>query len=217
MPEALREVVNALGQEWMSQLFRLYGPDVRFPSTPFEKGVQSLREFYDGTLRRTFEATFALMHIAYGCARIYHEKEERHFWHNFFLDVLQWHVWIANQEDKEFFVEVAFRLWRDPDCFSMTEATRFDDDFLSEIYSHLRGIDPQLVNTSSHYLSYPHQSTPQAFSPSTAPPLMSPIDLELLNLIRIRDKLGEGQVISLCTRYLHGKLSLGMEIILASN
>lgn len=185
MFEAIRKGVDDLHQSWMSRLsFRSrYGPDVRFSlSTPFENGIRSLQEFYRSGLPRTFEDTFALMHVAYACASIYVKKDERHFWHSFFLDVLRWHSAIATQEDKELFVDAAFLIWCPPD-YSVVEAKRDSGDLLS-----------QLGLLTSCQLDY------------SQPLVMSPTGLGEEHLSRLHDILREGQVIKFCTRYLDGKL-----------
>lgn len=207
MTEAFCEAVNALNQQWIKRLTQWHGTDVMFLSPPFEKGIQSFREFRDaGRLPRTFEDLFALMHIAYACEWIYHENDGPEFRRSLFLNVLQWHHAIATQDDKLLFVEVAFRLWCYPECSEPEVADYRPGWSLPEIHT-------EVGNTSSPSCYFP-QSTPQALSPSMASSLMSPIDLGMLDLPRIRDKLGEGQVISLCTQFVHGKPSLGMEVTL---
>lgn len=213
--EVLREHVNALNQGWMSQLILRHGPDVRFGlSTPFEKGIQSLQDFYCGTLPRTFQDTFALMHVVHACAWIYHKEDGPDFWRTLFLDVLQWHYAIATEEDTRLFVEVAFLLWSVPDSSvggSVAEATGYFNDFSSQVRRSPPEIHTELGNISSYCFNYSQQSTMQASDPSLAPSFRS---LDLLDLLRLRDVLKEGQTINLCSRYLDGKLELTWEMIL---
>lgn len=209
---ALHELVDALNQEWIDKLTVHHGADVRFfLSSPFEKGIQSLQGFYCGTLPRTFEDIFALMHIVHACASIYHGKDEPHFWDAFFLDILQWHHAIAAEEEQLFFLKIAFQLWHVPG-YSLTEATEYSNNLLPpltwpEIHTKLR-------NTGSICFNHSQKPTPQAFDPSVEASILSAIDLNKLDLLRLRDAFSEGQVISLCTRYLDGKLLLSIEIIL---
>ena len=215
--EVLREHVNALNQEWMSQLILSHGPDVRFGlSTAFEKGIQSLQDFYCGTLPRTFQDTFALMHVVHACAWIYHKEDGPDFWRTLFLDVLQWHYAIATEADTRLFVEVAFLLWSVPDSSvdeSVAEATGYSNDFLSQVRRSPPEIHTELGNISSYCFNfnYSQQSTMQASDPSLSPSFRS---LDLLDLLRLRDVLKEGQTINLCSRYLDGKLELTREMIL---
>lgn len=185
MVELLRESVNNLTHSWKTQLTlgSRFGANVRFSlHTPFETGIQALHEFNCGLPPKTFEDTFALMHIAHACAGIYHKKDERPFWRKFFLDILQWHTWIAEQEDIELFVESAFILWSDPDISEAETNEKFDDTL-----SHCRW-------------------TPQAFNSSMEPSFGSHIGLGIMDPNKLYMRLREGQVISCCTRYLEGKL-----------
>lgn len=162
----LPERVDALNQKWMKELTLRHGPDVRFSSlsTLFEKGIQSLQEFYRGTLLRTFKDIFALMHIVHACAWIYHEKDEPNFLHAFFLDIFQWHYAIATDEDKRLFLDVASQLWSVPE-YSLAEAASMTASW------------------------------------------------GMLDLFGLHNALSGGQVISLCTRYLEGKLLLSIVLI----
>lgn len=206
----LRERVDALNQEWMEKLTLRHGADVRLSlSSPFEKGIQSLQKCYCGILPRSFEDVFALMHIAHACASIYHGKDEPHFWHTFFLDILQWHYAIAADEDQLFFLEIAFQLWDVPG-YSLPEATEYSNNLLPHL--SLPEIYSKLQNTGSVCFNNSQKPTPQAFDPSMEASIISAIDLDMLDLLRLRDAFSEGQVISLCTRYLDGKPSLSIEI-----
>lgn len=197
----------------MNQLKLSHGPDVRFSSTPFETGIQSLQEFYRGTLPRNFEDIFGLMHIAYACAWRNHQNDQPQFWRSFFVDVLQWQYAIATPEETVLFLEVAFQLWFVPDC-SIAEVAEYSNDFLSQLGWSLPEICTEVGNTSSLSFNFSQQSTLQAFDPSISLSFMSSTHLDILDLLRLRDMLEEGQVISLCTQHgLDGKL-FRMEIIL---
>ena len=213
MSEALRKRVNDLNKLWMDQLRgSSYGCDVRFRLfTPFEEGIQSLQDFCRGILPRAFEGIFALMHIVYACASIYPQKDKRLFWHTFSLDVLLWQHAIATQDERELFLEAAFLLWWVPDS-SMDEAREHFDAFLSQPNWSLPESHDVSGNSSSLYLNYYQQSTPQAFDSSISPFFTCQIDFGAPDLVRLHNKLKEGQAISLCMRYLDGKVLLSMEI-----
>lgn len=207
--KALFEHVNALNKKWMDKLFLHHGSDAGFfLSMPFEKGIKSLQDFCRGTLPRTFEDAFALMHVAHACAWIYHEVDEPNFGRTFFLDILQWHYAIATPEDTLLFLQVAFCLWTVPEC-SLDEAIEDCKAFQSKFVWGLPDIHTGLGNTSSFCFNYSQQSTPQTFHSPAAPSIMSPIDLDLMDLLSLRNALREGRVISLFTRCLDGKLLLG--------
>ncbi|MCJ1427306.1 hypothetical protein MMC29_005209, partial [Sticta canariensis] len=201
MSEALRNQVNHINQSWMDHLrYSSYGCDVRFRlSAPFEEGIQSLQDFSRGILPRTFEGIFALMHIVYACASIYPQKDERHFWHTFSLDVLLWQHAIATQDERELFLEAAFLLWMVPDL-SMDEAREHFDAFLWQSGWSL----PESHDVSgSPSLNHYQQSTPQAFDSSIAPFFKGQIDFGAPDLVRLHNKLKEGQAIDLCMGYLY--------------
>lgn len=208
--EVLREQVNALYHEWMKQWILHYCADVRFPSSaPFEKGIECLHDFYLGTIPRTFEDTFSLMHIVYACARIYHKQDGPQFWRILFLNVLQWQYVIATQDDLMLFVEVAFMLWavpEYPEAEAATEAAASSIDCLPQLCCSLQEIHINQGGASSLCFNDPQTSTPQAFGPLMTPSFMSPIDLLL------RDMLREGPAIGLCRRFLDGKLLLRMTV-----
>ena len=212
--EALRERVNDLNQKWMDKLDLHHRSNPKLVlSMPFEKGIQSLQDFYRGTLPRTFEDAFALMHVAHACAWIYHEEDELDFWRTLFLDILQWPYAIATNEDTQLFLEVAFQLWTVPD-WSIAEALEHSKAFQSTFHCSVPDIYAELENTSSFCFNYSRQSTAQSFDPPVAPPTISPIGLDIIGLLSLRNLLKEGQVISVCKRCLDGKLLLSMEIVL---
>lgn len=183
--EDLRSKVKFLSQKWIRQLDLLQNADVRsFLSKPFKKGIQTLQDFYRGILPRTFENIFALMHVVYACAFIYHKTDETAFWHTLFLSVIEWRFAIATREDVSLFLRAAFRLWADPEP-SLTEVAECYNDFPLQLSRR-----------------HSQQSGPREYN-----------DLDMSDLSEVRDKLREGQVISLCTRYLDGKQWLSMDLI----
>lgn len=168
--QVLREHVSDLNKTWMKELTSCFGQDVDcFLYTPFESGIQSLLEYYRGTLPRTFEDAFALMHIVYACAEIYQKKVGPQFRRNLSLSVLQWSHAIATPEDQQQFAKVAFQLWLAPE-YSEAESVKYATQYHDNLQSRF------------------HSSLP--------------------------DMLGETKVIGLCSRYLYGKLLIGMKSIL---
>lgn len=170
LAKVLREHVNDLNKNWRKELTSCFGQDVDFfLYTPFESGIQSLLEYYRGTLPRTFEDAFALMHIVYACAEIYQKKVGPQFRRNLSLGVLQWSQAIDTPEDEKRFAKVAFQLWLNPE-YSEAESVKYATQYHDNLQSRF------------------HSSLP--------------------------DMLGETQVINLCSRYLYGKLLIGMKSIL---
>ncbi|MCJ1466304.1 hypothetical protein MMC07_004923 [Pseudocyphellaria aurata] len=170
----LRSKVDFVSQRWMLLLDPPHNSDIRsFLSKPFKKGIQALQNFYRGTLPRTFESIFALMHIVHACALIYHKTDETPFWHTLFLSVIQWRYAIATPEDVSLFLRAAFLLWADPESSLAEVAEKYNEFSVQLRWSHTQ------------------QSGPQAYD-----------DLDMLDLSRVRDMLREGEAIGQCTRYL---------------
>ena len=197
----------------MDQLrYSRYGSDVKFwLSRPFEDGIQSLQDFRDGILPRTFEDIFALMHIVHA---IHAQTDDPLLWRTFSLDVLLWQHAIATQDERILFLDVAFTLWV-PDS-SMDEAKEHFNAFLLQQpgWSLPESRDVS-GDPSSFYFNFYQQSTTQALNSSTAPFSMGRIDFGAPNPVWLYNKLKEGQAISLCMRYLDGKLLLSTVINLS--
>lgn len=211
--EVLREGVDVVNQFWMKELSLRHGQDDRFSlSMPLEEGIQTLQEFYRGTLPRTFKDIFALMHIVHACAWIYHEYNETRFWQAFSLNILRWHYAIATEEDTQLFLEVALLLWSVPEC-SIAKAAGYSNNFWLQLRWNMPEIPTEPGNTGSLYFNHSQQSIPQAFDLSTKFLFISPIGLDKRDMLAIRDVLSEELVIRLCTRYLDGKLLLSMRIV----
>lgn len=213
--ELLREHVNTLNQKWMNKLTLEFGPNVEiFLSTPFETGIHNLQGYYGGILPRTFEDTFALMHIVYACSEIYHEQEKPQFQPLFFMDVLQWHHAIATQDDRLLFLETAFLLWYVPGC-SIAEAAMYSSDLLSQLHLSLPETRSEKEYSSPLHDNATSGSVAQDFDPLILPSLMGPIDLDEPDMLKLRDLLRNGQAINVCMRYLDGKLLSSFDTILA--
>lgn len=156
--KVLREHVNDLSKKWKKELTSWFGQDVNcFLYTPFESGIQSLLDYYHGTLPRTFEDAFALMHIVYACAEIYQKKVGPQFRRNLSLGVLQWNQAIATPEDKQLFAKVAFQLWLNPEyseAESVKYAIQYHDNLQSRFHSSLPDMlgETHVIGLCSRYL-----------------------------------------------------------------
>lgn len=160
--------------------------------------MQSLKEVYCGIFPKTFEGTFALMHIVYTCAKFYYKEQEREFWHTLFLHMRQWQCVIATYDDARLFRETASLLWPVPESDMAEAAGHFDDSLLQLPQSQPETIF-ELPWTSSSCFNYPQQSTTQVSLPSTEPSFVE---------VGLYHQLREGQVITICRRYFSGKLLL---------
>ncbi|MCJ1466302.1 hypothetical protein MMC07_004921 [Pseudocyphellaria aurata] len=167
---------NYLNPKWKHHLDQSPGRDERFAlSASFEEGLES------GTLPTTFEETFASMHVVHPCARCYHTESETSFWHGLFMDVLQRRYAITTREDSILFVQVAFEIWADREC-SSAEIAIYSLNFVSQI-SWGRSQPSTHQATRGCELFY---------------------EIDKLDLTKLRDLLGAGEGIRVCTGYSGG-------------
>ncbi len=113
--EDLCETVRVLNEEWLR----------RCQSTPdlvprasalslrslLDEGTQTLQLVFRGSLPETFDAVFALAHIACAAAYMIHKDDGSHCWNDFFLHILKMHTLIQNVNDARVFVQLVNLLW----------------------------------------------------------------------------------------------------------
>ncbi len=192
--EDLRETVRVLNEEWLR----------RCQSTPdlvprasalslrslLDEGTQTLQLVFRGILPGTFDAVFALAHIACAAAYIIHKDDGSHCWNDFFLHILKMHTLIQNGNDARVFVQLVKLMWWPPG----SSATRFcSNHFLDEsggTFVPLRrpvvGLD-RLASTGPIDSQAPRNPTKQG---------------SMTNIRWLQD----GPVLEQCSRFLDGKL-----------
>ena len=113
--EELRDTVRVLNDEWLRRCQTtpdlVLHPSALSPKQLFETGAQTLQQIYKGTLPQTFEAIFALAHIA--CASMYtmHGIDQSYCWNKFFQDMLRWQHLLPNKDDAQLYIRLVNLLW----------------------------------------------------------------------------------------------------------
>ena len=117
--EDLRETLRVLNEEWLRRCQSTPDYILRIstlsPRYILDRGAQTLQLIFQGVLPRTFDAAFALAHIACAAAYIIHGDDSSHCWSDFFQDMLRLHDLIENGSDARLFVQLVNVLWR-PQC-----------------------------------------------------------------------------------------------------
>lgn len=197
--EDLSGIVCALHQVWMQELTANMGEPTMKAAfsqrSPFETGIRVLQQYWDsGHLPNVFEEAFALMHIAFACAWIYHRNDTLDFWNTFVQDVLRWHHVLLTHEDKVLFRKAVDLIWSPPEPLSV-EAM-----YPSALLHWSQPITPfELEGNAPTQASYPQASLRhEPFPPSSRwEPSVSLTDVAFR----------QGAVIRVCSRYLDSKFS----------
>lgn len=113
--QELREMVRVLNEEWVrrcqSAPYLALRASALSPRSLFEKGAQVLQHVLRGALPRSFEAVFALAHVACASAYILHGDDKSHCWNEYFQDILKWQRLIPNESDARLFIHLLNLLW----------------------------------------------------------------------------------------------------------
>ena len=114
--EELRETVRILNEEWLWRALSVpeVTPRTRSLSPQFllEKGAETLQLiFRRKVLPETFDAVFALAHIACAAAYIMHRDNSSYCWNEFFQHILKLQNLILNGSDAQQFVQLVKVLW----------------------------------------------------------------------------------------------------------
>ena len=192
----LCETVCVLNEEWLQRCQST--PDLLFrasaltPRSLLEEGTQTLQLIFQGVVPKTFDAIFALTHVACSAAYISHGNDSTYHWNLFFQQVLKLQDLIQNGGDAQIFVQLVNLLWW-PQCSS---AQRFCGNyFLDEGSGTLVPLRKRVIG-------------PEGL-PSTgieAIDMQAPYHPTDLALTRILNSLKDGPVVQECSRFLDGKL-----------
>ena len=112
--QELQELVHIVNTEWMQRMKSQ--PDLwsrcktLVESGLFERGIRTLKEFICGKLPQTFEAVFALLHLAFAAARLAHWQHDYYSWHVLYDDAVQWQHTLSTDEDRSSIV-AAMSCW----------------------------------------------------------------------------------------------------------
>lgn len=196
--EDLSGLVSDLHRSWMQRL-TIGQPMVKAKisqRSPFKTGIRVLQQYWNsGDLPNVFEDAFALMHIAFACALMYHRYDTLGFWNTFFQDVLKWHHVLLTSEDKCLFLKAADLIWSPPGFLSVEAIFPSRSSWLPHWSQpstpiELEGSDPLKAPCTREWL--PHE-----MYTSSSHSFVDPTDLDFQN----------NEVIRSCARYLDGKLS----------
>lgn len=196
--EDLSGLVSALHRSWMQNL-TIGQPMVKAKisqCSPFETGIRVLLQYWkNGDLPNVFEDAFALMHIAFACAWMYHRDDTLGFWNTFFQDVLKWHHALLTYEDRLLFLKAADLIWSPPGSLSVEAIFPSGSPplpYCSQPHTliELEGNAPLEAPCTREGL--PHESYT-----SSSHTFVDPTDLDFQN----------NEVIRSCARYLDGELS----------
>ena len=77
--------------------------------SPFEAGLRTLQQCFQGTPPVTFEGVFSTVQLAYACAYLLNDAE--YSWQVLFEDALQWQDLIQSEKDRALYANVVNSLW----------------------------------------------------------------------------------------------------------
>lgn len=115
-----RDLVKVVNNEWMQRL--VLAPELRdrcaaFSSRElFAEGIETLQKCLRDNIPRKFVEVFALMHLAFAAAYIFHRDDGSYCWNTFFHDALDWRLSLSDQNDQKAFLAV-MDLWWQPELF----------------------------------------------------------------------------------------------------
>lgn len=207
--EDLSDLVCVLHVAWMQRLTTNIGePMIKAKisqRSPFETGIRVLRQYWNGgDLPKVFEDAFALMHIAFACAWIYHRDDTLEFWNTFFQDVLRWHHVLLTHEDKILFLKVADLIWSPPGSLSVEHM--FHSGSLS--LPHWSQLSPlfELEGNAPIQASHAQELVPHGLYTQSSQPFVGLTSMDFR----------EGEVIRICAHYLDRTLSRNFIAYLSS-
>ena len=110
----LCEAVRAMSEEWIRRLAP--SADITpscsemYVHALVEIGFRALRNYFLGTLPKSFQDVFALMHVAGASAYIIHRDYQMYSWGTFLSEAHQWQHLLSDEIEKFTFVKVISRL-----------------------------------------------------------------------------------------------------------
>ncbi|KAF6232232.1 hypothetical protein HO173_009615 [Letharia columbiana] len=187
--EELREMVRVLNEEWMRRCQST--PDIVLrasklsPRSLFDTGAQTLQLVFQGVLPRTFDAVFALAHVACGAAYLAHGEDGSHCWNEFFQDVLSWQSLMLNESDARLFIQLVNLLWWPQGSSAISSCGNYFLDETSGTLVPLRRPVVGLERLGTNDMQPPRRPT-------------KPASMSTLNSLK------DGVVLQECSRFLDG-------------
>lgn len=189
----LRETVRILNEEWLQRCQStsdiLLRASALSPQSLFDMGAQTLRLIFQGVIPSTFDAVFALAHIACAAAYITHGDDRLHCWNEFLQNILDWQNLIRSKSDAQLFVQLVNLLC----CHQCSSAQRVCGNyFLDESSGTLVPLHKPVVDLNAG------QSTRTIELQASRHPA-KPVSMTTLRSLK------GGVVIQECSRFLDGK------------
>jgi len=188
----LHDLVGGLHGHWLQEVRSTPGfPVVKSTIcglTPFEAGIRSLQQCFQGLPPSTFGGVLSLTHFAFSCAYAAQHDLDSPIWQDLFCDALEWSNNILVSEDRALYVRTVCLLW------APQQATRRTDECATSEHSEDKSL---LVN---HCHSLLQAEMGETMTDEGSQPTIS----EVSSSTGIYS-LSSGAVIESCSRYLNGK------------
>lgn len=188
----LHDLVGCLHGHWLQEVRSTPGfPLVKSTIcglTPFEAGIRSLQQCFQGVSPSTFGGVLSLTHFAFSCAYAAQHDLNSPIWQDLFCDALEWSNNILPREDKALYIRIVCLLWAPQedlhriDQCATSECTKNSSVHLNHCQSSL---EPEMEETKMDEGS--QHVIPEVLSSTGVYSLTS------------------GAVIKSCSRYLDGK------------
>ena len=194
-------IVCALHEYWLQKLSSLHGvlaiQDLLQEFAPIETGLKALQGCFRGVLPTTFAEIFSLTELAFACAYLFYEDDDKYSWHGFFQDILEMRRAIANEDDQQLFSKIALSIWSPPEMPVVRQGVAYSKKpLLAPLSAQTHsGFNPGKTawalhgNANSFTLEQPREPDFLARHPSES---------------SILDALKKGRVAGVCSRYLDG-------------
>ena len=113
----VRDILHDLNKKWMGRLRStpdLYARCLPLSTCPLlETGIRALQQCFSGTLPRSFDDLFALIHVAFAFSLVINKDRDSYYWDGFHSDLRYWHLTVRDSEIS-LFGKVWDRLWCPP-------------------------------------------------------------------------------------------------------
>lgn len=120
----LHDLVGGLHGHWLQEVRSTPGFSIVKSTicglTPFEAGIRSLQQCFQGLPPSTFGGVLSLTHFAFSCAYAAQHDLNSPIWQDLFCDALKWSNKILVREDRALYVRIVCLLWA-PHCQSLLE------------------------------------------------------------------------------------------------
>jgi len=111
----LHDLVGGLHGHWLQEVRSTPGfPIVKSTIcglTPFEAGIRSLQQCFQGSPPSTFGGVLSLTHFAFSCAYAAQHDLNSPIWQDLFCDALEWSNNILVREDRALYLRIVCLLW----------------------------------------------------------------------------------------------------------